>query len=110
MTGAVEKAADAYRSQVETEEARTLIHRLGDHMSGVAYASLVMILTAVMIVEGADVVNYSTVDTIESELTGALETGAGLVVLLILAIIFGYALSYMDFASGLGSGGKKSKT
>ena len=94
-----------------TEEARTLIHRLGDHFSGIAYAGITMILAAVMIVEGADVVNVTAVDTIETELLNSFTTGAGLVVLLILAIIFGYALSYMEFASmGSGGGGKSSKT
>lgn len=98
---------DAYRSQVEGEEARTLIHRLGDHFSGIAYAGIVLILASVMITEGADVVNVSAVDTIEDELLNSFTTGASLVVLLILAIVFGYALSYMEFAS-MGGGGSSS--
>lgn len=104
------RAASAYRSQVETEEARTLIHRLGDHFSGIAYAGIVMILAAVMIVKGADVTNVTAVDNIETNLLDSFSTGSSLVVLLILAIIFGYALSYMEFASMGGGGGKKSRT
>lgn len=97
--GALSRARDAYRSQTESEEARTLVHRLGDHFSGIAYAGIVMILAAIMITEGADVVNISQVDQIETELLDSFTTGASLVVLLILAIVFGYALSYMEFAS-----------
>lgn len=109
--GALSRARSAYQSQTESEEARTLIHRLGDHFSGIAYAGIVMILAAVMITEGADVVNVSAVDTIETELLDSFTTGASLVVLLILAIVFGYALSYMEFASmgagKAGSGGSR---
>lgn len=110
-SSAWDRAKSAYRSQTEGEEARTLIHRLGDHFSGIAYAGIVMILAAVMITEGADVVNVSAVDTIETELLDSFTTGASLVVLLILAIVFGYALSYMEFASmgagKAGSGGSR---
>jgi hypothetical protein len=109
--GVLGRARSAYQSQTESEEARTLIHRLGDHFSGIAYAGIVMILAAVMITEGASVVNVSAVDTIETELLNSFTTGASLVVLLILAIVFGYALSYMEFASmgggGSGSGGSR---
>lgn len=109
--GAAGRAASAYRSQVETEEARTLIHRLGDHFSGIAYAGIVMILAAVMIVKGAEVTNVTAVDTIETNLLDSFSTGSSLIVLLILAIIFGYALSYMEFASmGGGGGGSSSRT
>lgn len=94
--------------QVSDAPARTLVHRFGDHIQGVVYAGVVMILGAVMIVEAGNVVNYTTVDNIVTNLTDTLSTGSNLIILLILAIIFGFALFYLQMSGGPGqSGGKK---
>lgn len=94
--------------QLDEQAARSMISKLGDHFSGVVYVGLVMVLGVVMFTKTGNAVNASGVDNIVSTLTDTISTGASLIILLVLAIIFGYALFYMDFATG--TGGSKSKT
>ncbi|MFB6115357.1 MAG: hypothetical protein ABEK04_03615 [Candidatus Nanohalobium sp.] len=105
------QAADAarglMRGQRKQVAAKSLMSRLGDHFSGVIYTGLVMVLGVVMFVKTGNTVNVTAVDSLIDTLTNAISTGAGLLVLLILAIIFGYAMFYMDFATSAGGGSSK---
>jgi len=107
----VEAARKAYHAQTEGVAGQGLIQRFGDNMQGVVYAGVVLILGGVMVVEAGDVVNYTEVDSIVSNLIDIFTTSSSLLILIVLAIIFGYALFYLQMSGGRnGRGGSRSRT
>lgn len=73
---------------------------LADNFQGLVVVAVTMIVGAIIITETADVSNLSIVDNIRDSILGAFETGAGLVVVLILALIGAFALFYMQGMGG----------
>ncbi|MFP4019739.1 MAG: hypothetical protein ACLFUH_10885 [Bacteroidales bacterium] len=116
MSGLVESACSTVKQAAGktkdflTRKAKgaTVFHRLADNFQGLVFLGMTMVFGGVMMVKATDpeVINNTVVETIRESILGNFETAASLVVVLVLALIFGYAMRYLDIMN-TGKGMKK---
>lgn len=105
----ISRAAGKTKSVLTQKVAgQTVFHRLADNFQGLVFLGMTMIFGGVMMVKvtSPDVINNTVVNTIRETLLGNFTTGASLVIVLLLALIFGFAMRYLSIMN-TGSGKKK---
>lgn len=93
----------------EKAKGQTVFHRLANNFQGLVFLGMSMVFGGVMMVRvtDADVINSTVVTSIKDSILSNFEVGASLSIVLILALMFGYAMRYLNIMGG--SSGRKKK-